>query len=101
MTFEEIDACAKDLFSKENDASMWASIDEGDRAYWRKMAVEELEERRRSDGDATRGFVDLPDRRFFLLDTEEYDSFANRVDNPQLPGPALRALMKRRPLWQR
>ena len=67
MTFEEIDACAKDLFSKENDASMWANIDEGDRAYWRKMAVKELEERRRSDGDAARGFVDLPDRRFFLL----------------------------------
>jgi hypothetical protein len=43
MTFEEIDACARKLFSKDNDASMWASIDEGDRVYWRKLAIEELE----------------------------------------------------------
>jgi len=42
MTFEEIDACAKTLFSKENDFAMWPYIDEGDRSYWRKLAIEEL-----------------------------------------------------------
>jgi hypothetical protein len=50
MTFEEIDARARELFSTENDASMWAYLDEGDRTHWRKMAIEELER---------------PDRRFF------------------------------------
>jgi hypothetical protein len=45
MTFEEIDACAKALFSKENDVAMWPYIDEGDRNYWRKIAVEELKRR--------------------------------------------------------
>jgi hypothetical protein len=60
MTFEEIDARARKLFSKENDASMWAYIDEGDRAYWRKLAVEELEEKRRTDEGPANGFDGLP-----------------------------------------
>jgi len=50
MTFEEIDACAKELFSKEGDLSMWPYIDEGDRGYWRKMAVEELKRRQQTTG---------------------------------------------------
>ena len=50
MTFEEIDACAKALFSKENDATMWPYIDEGDRNYWRKMAIEELQRKTQAEG---------------------------------------------------
>ena len=49
MTFEEIEAHAKDLFSKKNDVSLWPLIDEGDRNYWRKMAIEELKGRPQTD----------------------------------------------------
>jgi hypothetical protein len=50
MTFEDIDAHAKALFSKENDVAMWPVIDEGDRSYWRRMAVEELDGKQQADG---------------------------------------------------
>jgi hypothetical protein len=99
MTFEEIDARAVELFSKENDASMWASIDEGDRAHWRKLAIEELEEQRRTSRDAA-GFDGLPDRISFWLDADKYDAFSKKLDNSPPMGPALKALMKRQPLWE-
>jgi excisionase family DNA binding protein len=41
MTFEEIDARAKKLFGKQRPIEEWPFIDEGDRNYWRKRAVEE------------------------------------------------------------
>jgi hypothetical protein len=41
MTFEEIDAQAKVLFGKMRPIEEWPYIDEGDRNYWRKRAVEE------------------------------------------------------------
>jgi hypothetical protein len=39
MTLEEIDACAKGLFSKENDIAMWHYIDEGTGAIGGKWLV--------------------------------------------------------------
>jgi hypothetical protein len=39
MTFEEIDARAKELFGKIRPIEEWSYIDEGDRNYWRKMAA--------------------------------------------------------------
>ena len=41
MTFEEIDARAKVLIGKQRPIEEWPFIDEGDRTYWRKRAVEE------------------------------------------------------------
>jgi uncharacterized protein (DUF1778 family) len=43
----------------------------------------------------------LLDQRLFVLDSEKYDAFLTVLDNPPLAGPALKALMKRRPLWQK
>jgi tRNA(Ile2) C34 agmatinyltransferase TiaS len=39
MTFEEIDARAKELFGKQRPIEEWPFIDEGDRSYWRKIAA--------------------------------------------------------------
>ncbi len=41
MTFEEVDARAKELFAQARPVEEWPFIDEGDRNYWRKKAVEE------------------------------------------------------------
>jgi uncharacterized protein (DUF1778 family) len=43
----------------------------------------------------------LLDQRLFVLEAEQYDAFVKALDNPPPPGPKLKALMKRRPLWQR
>jgi len=43
----------------------------------------------------------LLDQRLFALDSEQYDAFMQALDNPPPAGPRLRALMKRRPLWQK
>jgi uncharacterized protein (DUF1778 family) len=43
----------------------------------------------------------LLDQRLFVLDSDKYDAFLAVLDNPPLAGPALKALMTRRPLWQK
>jgi uncharacterized protein (DUF1778 family) len=43
----------------------------------------------------------LLDQRLFVLESEQYDAFLQALDNPPPAGPKLRALMKRRPLWQK
>jgi uncharacterized protein (DUF1778 family) len=43
----------------------------------------------------------LLDQRLFVLDAKKYDAFVSTLDNPPPAGPALKALMKRQPLWQR
>jgi uncharacterized protein (DUF1778 family) len=43
----------------------------------------------------------LLDQRLFVLDADKYDAFVSALDNPPPAGPALKALMKRRPLWQK
>ena len=101
MTFEEVDAYARELFGKENDLSMWAFIDEADRTYWRKLAVGQLEGKRQADKDPANGFDGLPDRRLFWLDTDRYDAFVKGLDSSPPAGSSLKALMKRQPLWER
>jgi hypothetical protein len=49
MTFEEIDEHAKALFSHKNDAAAWPYIDEGDRSYWRRIAIEKLKRESKTD----------------------------------------------------
>jgi len=43
----------------------------------------------------------LLDQRLFVLDAEKYDAFVAVLDHPPAAGPALKALMKRQPLWQK
>jgi hypothetical protein len=44
--------------------------------------------------------IDLLDQRLFELDADKFDAFTAALDNPLPAGPALKALMKRRPLWR-
>ncbi len=43
----------------------------------------------------------LLDQRLFVLNADKYDAFVSTLDNPPPAGPALKALMKRQPLWQK
>jgi len=43
----------------------------------------------------------LLDQRLFILDPEQHDAFMRALDNPPPAGAKLRALMKRKPLWQK
>ncbi len=43
----------------------------------------------------------LLDQRLFALDEERYDAFVHALDNPPAPGPKLRALLSRKPAWER
>jgi uncharacterized protein (DUF1778 family) len=46
--------------------------------------------------------IDVPlDQRLFVLDADKYDAFVSVLDSPPPAGPALKALMKRRPLRQK
>jgi uncharacterized protein (DUF1778 family) len=42
----------------------------------------------------------LLDQRLFVLDPERYDAFVRALDNPPAPGPKLRALLRRAPVWE-
>ena len=51
---------------------------------------------------ARRDAVDvLLDQRLFTLDGGKFDAFVAALDNPPPAGPKLKALMKRRPLWEK
>lgn len=43
----------------------------------------------------------LLDKRLFALSGKQYDAFVSALDNPPEPGPKLRALLQRKPIWQR
>ena len=43
----------------------------------------------------------LLDQRLFALDPDRYDAFVAALDNPPEPGPKLRALLARKPVWQK
>lgn len=43
----------------------------------------------------------LLDRRLFVLESDRYAAFVRALDNPPPAGAKLKALMKRRPLWQK
>ena len=53
--------------------------------------------------DSARGHaVDvLVDRRLFVLDEAQHAAFVDALDNPSAPGPKLKAMMGRRPNWER
>jgi uncharacterized protein (DUF1778 family) len=42
----------------------------------------------------------LLDQRLFVLEADRYAAFMKALDNPPPAGPKLKALMRRRPLWQ-
>ncbi|ANW05885.1 hypothetical protein LMTR13_26775 [Bradyrhizobium icense] len=43
----------------------------------------------------------LLDQRLFVLEPEKHDAFIAALDNPPPAGAKLKALMKRKPLWQK
>ncbi|MHC6157493.1 type II toxin-antitoxin system TacA family antitoxin [Bradyrhizobium elkanii] len=43
----------------------------------------------------------LLDKRLFVLDPDKYDAFVHALDNPRPPSENLKALMKRKPAWQK
>jgi uncharacterized protein (DUF1778 family) len=43
----------------------------------------------------------LLDQRLFVLEPDQYEAFLRALDSPPPPGAKLKALMKRRPLWQK
>ncbi len=51
---------------------------------------------------ATQHAIDvLLDQRLFVLEADKYEAFLSALDNPPPAGPKLKALMKRRPLWEK
>jgi uncharacterized protein (DUF1778 family) len=43
----------------------------------------------------------LLDQRLFVLDPEQYDAFVRVLDSPPPAGAKLKALMKKKPLWEK
>ncbi|ANW05984.1 DUF1778 domain-containing protein [Bradyrhizobium icense] len=41
------------------------------------------------------------DQRLFVLNSERYDVFVHALDNPPAPGPKLRSLLRRVPVWRK
>ena len=41
----------------------------------------------------------LLDQRLFALDSERYDAFIHALDNAPAPGPKLKKLLRRTPIW--
>ena len=42
----------------------------------------------------------LLDQRLFVLEAGAYDAFVQALDNPPAPGPKLKRLMSRKPVWE-
>lgn len=42
----------------------------------------------------------LLDQRLFQLDSDSYTSFVDALEHPPPPGPKLRALLRRPPVWK-
>lgn len=40
------------------------------------------------------------EQRLYSLSEEHYDAFIQALDNPPAPGPKLRSLMRRAPVWK-
>lgn len=40
------------------------------------------------------------DQRLFTLDTDRHDAFLQALDNPPSPGPKLKDLLNRAPVWK-
>ncbi len=43
----------------------------------------------------------LLEQRLFVLEAAQYDAFMRALDHPPPAGPTLKALMKKKPLWQK
>jgi len=42
----------------------------------------------------------LLDQRLFVLNPDYYDAFSQALDNSPVPGPKLRSLLRRVPVWR-
>ena len=43
----------------------------------------------------------LLDQRLFALEAERYDAFMHLLDDPPVPGPKLKSLLRRTPAWRK
>ena len=43
----------------------------------------------------------LLDRRLVALEDDQHAAFVTALDNPPAPGPRLRSLLRRKPVWDR
>ncbi|MBA2400919.1 MAG: DUF1778 domain-containing protein [Bradyrhizobium sp.] len=43
----------------------------------------------------------LLEQRLFVVDSKRYDAFVHALDNPPAPGPKLRSLLRRVPVWRK
>lgn len=43
----------------------------------------------------------LLDQRLFRLDVQAFDAFNDALDNPPAPNDRLKALMRKKPLWEK
>ena len=43
----------------------------------------------------------LLDRRLIALEDDQHAAFVTALDNPPAPGPRLRSLLRRKPVWDR
>lgn len=76
------------------DASTRALIDEAAQTLGKTRTEFMIDTARRQAIDV------LLDQRLFVLETGAYDAFVQALDNPPAPGPKLKRLMARKPVWQ-
>ena len=79
MTFEEVDAYARELLGKKITYPCGPSSTKRS-GILRKLAVGRLEGKRQADEDPANGFDGLPDRRLFWLDPDRYNAFVKGLD---------------------
>lgn len=86
---------AKGSINLRIDASTRQLIDDAANALGKTRTEFMIETARRQAVDV------LLDQRLFSLDADQFDAFTQALENPPAPGPKLRALLKRKPAWER
>ena len=89
------DAATKAGINLRVDTRSRQMIDDAARAHERTRTEYMVETARRQAIDV------LLDRRLIELEAANFNSFAAALDTPSAPGPKLRALMSRKPAWEK
>lgn len=84
-----------DVIQIRASAGMKAMLSRAAALRGQKLSEFMLDSARREAEDA------ILDQRSFFLDVEQHERFLAMLDAPPAPSPALRALMARKPAWER
>ena len=84
-----------DVIQIRASAGMKAILSRAATLRGQKLSEFMLDSARREAEDA------ILDQRSFFLDAEQHERFLAMLDAPPAPSPALRALMARKPAWER